>query len=150
MQLLGIDAAASTPLKHLSTGQQRRCLLARALVHEPQTLILDEPTAGLDFSASFDYLRRIRDLSKRGHNIVIATHHLHEIPPEVQRVILLKDGEVVADGSKSSVLRQDVLSRTYGIPIRVARVDDYYLAYPGEAVPKPSPGSMTDANPEFG
>jgi iron complex transport system ATP-binding protein len=135
MQGLGIDAAAPTPLKLLSTGQQRRCLLARALVHEPQTLILDEPTAGLDFSASFDYLRRISDLSRRGHNIVIATHHLNEIPPEVQRVIVLKGGRIVADGSKERVLRADVLSRTYEMPISVARVDDYYLAYPGEAVP---------------
>ena len=135
MRRLGIDDSASTPLKFLSTGQQRRCLLARALVHEPQTLILDEPTAGLDFSASFDYLRRISDLSQRGCNIVIATHHLNEIPPEVQRVIVLKDGRVVADGSKEQVLCAEVLSDTYEMPVRVARVDGYYLAYPGEHGP---------------
>jgi iron complex transport system ATP-binding protein len=139
MRRLGIDGAASTPLKFLSTGQQRRCLLARALVHEPQTLILDEPTTGLDFSASFDYLQRIRELSRLGHNIVIATHHLNEIPPEVQRVILLQDGRVVADGSKERVLCPDVLSRAYGVPIRVARIDNYYLAYPGEPVSLPAP-----------
>jgi iron complex transport system ATP-binding protein len=135
MQRLGIDDSASTPLKFLSTGQQRRCLLARALVHEPQTLILDEPTAGLDFSASFDYLRRISNLSRLGCNIVIATHHLNEIPPEVQRVIVLKDGRVVADGSKEQVLCAEVLSDTYEMPVRVARVDGYYLAYPGEHGP---------------
>jgi iron complex transport system ATP-binding protein len=135
MRRLGIEDSASTPLKFLSTGQQRRCLLARALVHQPQTLILDEPTAGLDISASFDYLRRISDLSRRGCNIVIATHHLNEIPPEVQRVIVLKDGRVVADGSKEQVLCPDVLSKTYGMPVRVARIDGYYLAYPGEHGP---------------
>ncbi len=135
MRRLGIDDATSTPLKFLSTGQQRRCLLARALVHEPKTLILDEPTAGLDFTASFDYLQRISDLSQRGHNIVIATHHLNEIPPEVQRVIVLKGGRVVADGNKECVLCPEVLSRTYEMPIRVAQIDDYYLAYPGKNVP---------------
>ena len=76
----------------MSTGQQRRCLLARALVHEPDILILDEPTAGLDLAASFDYLDRIRHLATRGHNILLVTHHLNEIPPEVECVIVLQNG----------------------------------------------------------
>jgi iron complex transport system ATP-binding protein len=92
--ILGIAELEKTQLRSMSTGQQRRCLLGRALVHEPQTLILDEPTEGLDFAASFDYLRRIRDLSASGHNIVLVTHHLNEIPPEVERVIVLKDGAI--------------------------------------------------------
>ena len=95
---LGIADLADRPLKSMSTGQQRRCLLGRALVHGPDTLILDEPTTGLDFAASFDYLDRIRALARGGRNIVIVTHHLNEIPPEVERVILLDSGEVIADG----------------------------------------------------
>lgn len=129
--MLGIDSLARTPLRSMSTGQQRRCLLGRALVHEPQTLILDEPTVGLDFAASFDYLRRIRDLSQSGHNIVLVTHHLNEIPPEVERVIVLKNGSVVADGEKASVLSGAFLSSVYESRIRVAQLDGYYLAYPG-------------------
>jgi iron complex transport system ATP-binding protein len=129
--VLGIDSLARTPLKSMSTGQQRRCLLGRALVHEPQTLILDEPTVGLDFAASFDYLHRIRELSDSGHNIVLVTHHLNDIPPEVERVIVLKDGNVVADGDKASVLRGEFLSSVYETRIRVTRLDGYYLAYPG-------------------
>jgi len=129
---LGVGELALTPLRAMSTGQQRRCLLARALVHRPATLILDEPTAGLDFAASFDYLERIRKLSAEGHNIVIVTHHLNEIPPEIDRVILLQDGRVVADGRKNEVLTDPQLSRVYGVPVRVAEIDGYYLAYPGK------------------
>jgi iron complex transport system ATP-binding protein len=129
---LGVGDLALTPLRAMSTGQQRRCLLARALVHKPDTLILDEPTAGLDFAASFDYLERVRRLSAAGHNIVIVTHHLNEIPPEVDRVILLCEGRVEADGPKRTVLTEDRLSHIYGVPVRVAEIDGYYLAYPGE------------------
>ena len=128
---LGIGDLADTPLQSMSTGQQRRCLLGRALVHGPQTLILDEPTEGLDFAASFDYLERIRGLAASGHNIVLVTHHLNEIPPEVERVILLSDGEIAADGPKAEVLDGELLSSVYRARIRVAEFDGYYLAYPG-------------------
>jgi len=131
LAMLGIEALHGTPLRRMSTGQQRRCLLGRALVHEPQTLILDEPTSGLDFAASFDYLGRIRELSDSGHNIVLVTHHLNEIPPEVSRVIVLKEGTVVADGDKASVLTSELLSAVYETEIRVAQLDGYFLAYPG-------------------
>jgi iron complex transport system ATP-binding protein len=115
----------------MSTGQQRRCILARALVHRPRTLILDEPTTGLDFAASFDCLGRVRQLAAAGHDIVIVTHHLNEIPPEVDRVILLQDGNVAADGPRGEVLTGERLSDVYGVRVRVALIDDYYLAYPG-------------------
>lgn len=131
LAMLGIEALHDTPLRHMSTGQQRRCLLGRALVHEPQTLILDEPTSGLDFAASFDYLARIRELSDSGHNIVLVTHHLNEIPPEVDRVVVLKEGTIVADGDKASVLTSELLSTVYEAKIRVAQLDGYFLAYPG-------------------
>jgi iron complex transport system ATP-binding protein len=128
---LGMSEFVDTELKFMSTGQQRRCLLARALVHQPATLILDEPTAGLDISASFDYLRQISRLANAGQNIVIVTHHLNEIPPEVDRVVLLKQGVVVADGSKAETLTDDLLSDLYETPVRVGHLDGHYLAYPG-------------------
>ncbi|MBT8077668.1 MAG: ATP-binding cassette domain-containing protein [Gammaproteobacteria bacterium] len=127
---LGIGELAERPLKNMSTGQQRRCLLARALVHDPDTLILDEPTAGLDLTASFDYLARIRDLVARGKNIVLVTHLLNEIPPDIERVILLKAGRIVADGRKSDVLNERNLEKTYDTEVRLAIVGDYYLVYP--------------------
>lgn len=129
---LGIESLADTPLAKMSTGQQRRCLLARALVHEPDTLVLDEPTAGLDLAASFDYLARIRQLVAQGTTIVLVTHLLNEIPPEIERVILLNAGRIVADGAKAKVLTAANLERTYGVAVRLARVDGYYLAYPPE------------------
>lgn len=128
---LGMAEYVDTELKFMSTGQQRRCLLARALVHQPATLILDEPTAGLDISASFDYLRQISRLAIEGQNIVIVTHNLNEIPPEVDRVVLLKNGAVVADGSKAETLTDDLLSEVYETAVRVGQIDGHYLAYPG-------------------
>ena len=108
---LGIAGLAGTPLRSMSTGQQRRCLLGRALVHRPDTLIFDEPTSGLDFAASFDYLARVRALARDGCNMIIVTHHLNEIPPEVERVVVLDRGSVAADGPKDSVLMPELLSR---------------------------------------
>lgn len=133
LQELGIGSLENTALKHMSTGQQRRCLLARAMVHRPETLILDEPTAGLDFAASFDYLRRLRRLAQDGRNILIVTHHLNEIPPDIDRVVLLQDGRIAADGPKRLVLTSERLSKVYGTSIRVAEIDGYYLAYPGDS-----------------
>lgn len=132
MRELGIEGLANKPFGRISTGQQRRCLLARALVHDPDTLVLDEPTAGLDLAASFDYLARIRRLAAGGKTIVLVTHLLNEIPPEIERVILLRRGRIVADGPKERVLTVSNLEHTYETPVRLARVDDYYLAYPAE------------------
>ena len=131
MDELAIGDLADKSLGEMSTGQQRRCLLARALVHDPDTLILDEPTAGLDLTASFDLLARIRGLVEAGKSILLVTHQLNEIPPDIRRVILLKQGKIVADGEKREVLTGENLYRAYDIKIRVSEVDGYYLASPG-------------------
>lgn len=130
MHELGIESLVDTPLRNMSTGQQRRCLLGRALVHNPDTLILDEPTAGLDISASFDYLARIRRQIAGGKSIVLVTHLLNEIPPDIRRLILLRRGRIIADGPKEKVLTESNLEKTYDTPVRIAKVDGYYLAYP--------------------
>jgi iron complex transport system ATP-binding protein len=130
LEQLGIGSLRATPLGNMSTGQQRRCLLARALVHDPDTLILDEPTAGLDLEASFDYMRRIRELAADGRNIVLVTHLLNEIPPEIRRVILLRGGKVVVDGPKEAVMTTGNIRRAFGTDLRLASCDGYYFAYP--------------------
>jgi iron complex transport system ATP-binding protein len=135
---LGIESLADTPLRKMSTGQQRRCLLGRALVHNPDTLILDEPTAGLDLSASFDYLARIRSQIGSGKSIVLVTHLLNEIPPDIQRLILLREGRIVADGPKEEVLTEENLKKTYdtdvriasGNPVDIENVTEYDALYP--------------------
>jgi iron complex transport system ATP-binding protein len=99
-------------------------------VHEPHTLILDEPTAGLDLAGSFAYLERIRELARAGVSIVLVTHHLNEIPPEIRRVILLCEGRVAADGEKGQVLCAAVLAPAYGVALRVTEVGGYFFALP--------------------
>jgi iron complex transport system ATP-binding protein len=131
MRTLGLEALRDREFRTLSTGQQRRCLLGRALVHDPDTLILDEPTSGLDMTAGFDYLDRIRELARRGRSLVLVTHHLNEIPPEIDRVILLKNGTIFADGSKDRMLTGKMLSEVYDASIEVIETGGYYLAYPG-------------------
>ncbi len=132
MRDLGIEALRDTPFKRMSTGQQRRCLLGRSLVHEPDTLILDEPTAGLDPAASFDYLARIRGLAAEGRSLVLVTHHISEIPPEIDRIVLLRDGAVTGDGEKRAMLTSDRLSDTFGTSLRVHELDGYFAAVPGD------------------
>ena len=131
MRDLGIEALRDTPFERMSTGQQRRCLLGRSLVHEPDTLILDEPTAGLDPAASFDYLSRIRGLAADGRTLLLVTHHINEIPPEIDRVILLRDGAVIADGEKRAMLTSDRLGQTFGTSLRVHELDGYFVVVPG-------------------
>ena len=131
MQDLAIADLAEKPLGEMSTGQQRRCLLARALVHDPDTLIFDEPTAGLDLTASFDLLSRIRGLVEAGKSLLLVTHQLNEIPPDIHRVILMRKRRIVVDGEKNDVLTEENLFRTYNTNIRVSEVDGYYLASPG-------------------
>jgi iron complex transport system ATP-binding protein len=133
MHELEIERLADAPFGEMSTGEQRRCLLARALIHEPDTLILDEPTAGLDLAASFDWLARMRRLVAGGRNILLVTHLLNEIPPEVERVVLIRSGGIVVDGPKADVLTAGNLQRAYGVPVRLARFDGYWLAYPADA-----------------
>ncbi|MDH3924096.1 MAG: ATP-binding cassette domain-containing protein [Xanthomonadales bacterium] len=132
MQMLGLKEFREREFETLSTGQQRRCLLGRALVHDPDTLVLDEPTSGLDLKAGFEYLSRIRELARRGRSLVIVTHHLDEIPPEIERVIILKNGQIKADGPRDAVLTAEVLSDVYDTSLRVAHVDGHFMVYPAE------------------
>jgi len=130
---LGVAHLAMKPFAQLSTGEQRRFLLARALIHDPDTLVLDEPTSGLDLRATFDYLATVRGLLQTGRTVILVTHHIHEIPPEIGRVVLLDHGRVVADGSKESVLTDARLSRLYATPVHVVAANGYYQAMPAEA-----------------
>ncbi len=88
MEDLGIAGMTDRKYSAMSTGEQRRCLLARALVHGPSALVLDEPTSGLDLTATFHYLDLVRGYMRKGKTILLVTHHIHEIPPEIRRVVL--------------------------------------------------------------
>ncbi len=131
MKELGIESLAGRRFGHLSTGEQRRFLLGRALVHDPSVLVLDEPTSGLDLKACFQYLDLLRAQIRKGKTVLLVTHHLHEIPPEIERVVLLKEGQIVADGSKANLLTDINLSRLFDQPVTLVRANGWYQALPG-------------------
>lgn len=114
-------ALADREVAELSTGEMRRVLIARALVHQPEALLLDEPTAGLDLIAQRHFLELLRDLARQGITLVLVTHHLEEIVSEFQRVILLRAGDVMADGAPDDILTSENLSAAYGGPLQVRR-----------------------------
>ena len=127
---LEIKALADRAFGELSSGQQRRLLLGRALVNAPAHLILDEPTSGLDLSATFQYLQTMRELIRSGHTLVLVTHHIHEIPPEVTRVVMLNQGKVWADGEKTEMLTESRLSSLYGVDVRLVESAGWYQVMP--------------------
>jgi len=119
------------PFLQLSTGQQRRILLARACVHRPKLLILDEPTASLDIGSTHRLLASIRTLAQKGITQVLVTHHLHEVVPEIDRVLLLKHGQIIYEGTKRSALTSDRLSELFDTPLKVQEAEGYYQWSPG-------------------
>ena len=131
MRELGIEPLAGRRFGHLSTGEQRRFLLGRALVHDPPVLVLDEPTSGLDLKACFQYLDLLRGQIRTGKTVLLVTHHLHEIPPEIERLVLLKDGKIVADGPKTVLLNNDRVSELFDQRIVLAKANGWYQALPG-------------------
>ena len=128
---MGVGGLKDRRFGEMSTGEQRRCLLGRALVHEPAALVLDEPTNGLDLTATFHYLDLVRANIRKGKTLLLVTHHIHEIPPEVQRVVLLKQGKILQDGGKPAVLTDAGLSALFGCPVALAQANGWYQAFPG-------------------
>lgn len=133
-----LEQVRATPLAdrqvaELSTGEMRRVLIARALVHEPEALLLDEPTAGLDLVARQHFLGLMRSLAQRGITLVLVTHHIEEIIPEIDRVLLLRDGAVYADGDRAGTLTDAHLSHAFGGPVQVRQEGEYYGAVPAHA-----------------
>src|SRR5580658_9693761 len=101
----------------VSSGEGRRLLLARALVHQPRALILDEPSTALDLFAQHELRATLRKLAQSGIGIVMVTHHLSDLIPEIERVILMSRGRIVADGPKREVLTAPRLSKLFGLPV---------------------------------
>lgn len=131
MDLLAISHLKDREFSTMSTGEQRKFLLARSLVNDPAVLVFDEPTSGLDMSTCFQYLEIIRELISMGKKVILVTHHIHEIPPEVTRVILLKEGRVIEDGDKDQILTNTNLTNLFDWPIKVIKENGYYQAIPG-------------------
>jgi len=128
LQQVGAGHLAGRPLDQMSSGEVRRILIARALVHGPQALLLDEPTAGLDLVARHHFLEALRRLARSGKTVILVTHRLEEIIPEIEQVVLLREGRVQCAGPKAAMLTEANLSALFGAPLRVRRLDGYYAA----------------------
>ncbi|MEI8032305.1 MAG: ATP-binding cassette domain-containing protein [Chlorobiaceae bacterium] len=130
MQRLGISELRGRAFGSMSTGQQRRFLLGRALINNPDALLFDEPTTGLDLKGTSSYLETLRMLMHEGKTVLLVTHHLHEIPPEIDRVVMLKEGQTLRDGKKGEVLTSELLSELFDCPLDVASANGWYQVLP--------------------
>ena len=126
LRFLEIAHLAQRPVSAMSSGEQRRVLIGRALVHEPEALILDEPTTSLDPGAVREFRTLLRRLARAGRSLILVTHHIADVIPEIGRVILMRDGRIVADGPKTRLLTSARLSRLFGTKLRVARRGQHF------------------------
>jgi iron complex transport system ATP-binding protein len=123
---LKISHLAERPVCEMSSGEARRVLIARALVHQPGALLFDEPCNSLDLSAQQSLRQTMRALAHSGTAIILVTHELADIVPEIQRVVLLNRGRVVADGPKEEILQVERLASLFGVSVEMARRDGHY------------------------
>jgi iron complex transport system ATP-binding protein len=110
----------------MSAGEQRRIMIARALVHGPEMLLLDEPSNALDIAAQRELRESLRRVARQGTGILMVTHHLADILPEIERVIMMRDGRIAADGPKDDLLNTGKLGALFGTEVQVLRRDGYY------------------------
>lgn len=115
---------------HLSTGQQRKLLLARALIHNPEILILDEPTNGLDIKATHQFIGDLQHLAEQGLTLLLITHHIQEIIPQIERMILLKQGAIYKDRPKHELMDSQTLSSLYDTPLILREEQGFYQVFP--------------------
>lgn len=104
----------------MSAGEQRRIMIARALVHRPEMLLLDEPSNALDLAAQRELRDALRRVARQGVGILMVTHHLGDILPEIDRVILMKEGRIFADGPRNELLNPTRLRELFGVEVRMA------------------------------
>lgn len=122
------DHLIGRSIASLSTGEARRVLIARALAHRPRALLLDEPCAGLDPAARHHFLDMLRGIAAGGTALVLVTHHIEEILPEIDRIVMLRGGRIARDGAKAELLTSDALSALFDLPIAVRTHGAWYRA----------------------
>ena len=129
MELLEISHLADRPICEISSGEGRRVLIARALVHQPRAMVLDEPANSLDLASMHQLRRTMQAVAGQGTSLILVTHHLADIVPEIGRVVLLREGCVFFDGPKREALSSAILSRLYDTPVEVDERDGYFHAW---------------------
>jgi iron complex transport system ATP-binding protein len=113
----------------MSAGEQRRIMIARALVHDPDMLLLDEPSNALDLAAQRELREALRLIAQQGTGIVMVTHHLADILPEITRVIMMREGRIFADGAKEDLITADKLRELFGVEVTLIRRDGYWHSW---------------------
>lgn len=129
MELLGISDLADRDVMTLSTGQARRVLIARSLISDPDVMVFDEPTTGLDPEGMYYVREALSTLARSGKGIILVTHYPEDIIPEIERILLLKEGRVFADGPKEQLLTNERMSDLFDVPLRVVHENGRYLLY---------------------
>jgi iron complex transport system ATP-binding protein len=123
---LQVQHLADRPVCEMSSGEARRVLIARALVHHPRALLFDEPSNSLDLFARRALRESMSHLARSGIGIVLVTHDLSDVIPEIERVLLMSKGRIVADGRKEEILQPKRLSQVFGVEVELGRRDGYY------------------------
>lgn len=128
LELMDATGLAAKPVGEMSAGEARRIMIARALVHRPEMLLLDEPSNALDLRAQRELRETLRRLTQQGTGLLLVTHHLPDVLPEIDRVILMRDGRIAADGTKRDLLTAGRLSELFGRPLDVVEREEYFHA----------------------
>jgi iron complex transport system ATP-binding protein len=126
MSLMRIDHLAETSISEISTGESRLVMMGRALVNDPMTLLLDEPTSNLDPQATLNVRQTLSRITGQGKSIVMITHSLSDVIPEIQRIVLIRRGRIIEDGDKERLLTSESLSALFGTELEVVKRNGYY------------------------
>jgi iron complex transport system ATP-binding protein len=129
LALVGGEALRNKLVGEMSAGQQRRVMIGRALAGGGEMLLLDEPSNALDLGAQHDLRVMLRELAARGVAVLLITHHIGDILPEMERVVMMREGRIVADGAKREMLTASRLSELFGREIEVAERDGWWSAW---------------------
>jgi len=129
LERLGIARLANRAVSQMSSGEAKRTLIARALVHDPHTLLFDEPSNALDIAAQLQLRETMRRLAQEGLGILLVTHHVSEIIPEIERVVMVREGRILADGAKKEILTAEKLSSLFGVTVQLVQQNGYFHLY---------------------
>ena len=132
--LLGAAYLRDRFVGEMSAGEKRRVMIARALVHRPEMLLLDEPSNALDLAAQRELREILRAVAvgsgdRRGTGIVMVTHHLADILPEIDRVVMMKGGRIFADGPKMELLQAEKLEELFGVELELTERHGYWHSW---------------------
>ena len=129
MRQVDAIALADKPVGEMSAGQQRRIMIGRALVGSAEMLLLDEPSNALDLSAQRDLRELLRTLAQQGTGILLITHHIADILPEIDRILMMRDGRIIADGRKKELLTAERLSTLFNTRVDLTERDGFSHAW---------------------